>query len=105
LRIVSSRATTEWVRRKIDEGDIDGGMAQMHTGTSIFDPVLCELVYRWFCPPAGLVLDPLVGGSVRGRRLIAKRDDANFAFIGEMTKFRVAGHAAPTAPPRASSRT
>jgi hypothetical protein len=36
--------TTEWVRRKIDEGDIDGGMGQMHTGTSIFDPVLCELV-------------------------------------------------------------
>src|SRR5215471_15335327 len=36
------------------------------SGTSIFDPVLCELVYRWFCPPAGLVLDPFAGGSVRG---------------------------------------
>lgn len=36
------------------------------TGTSIFDPVLCELMYRWFCPPAGLVLDPFAGGSVRG---------------------------------------
>lgn len=36
------------------------------TGTSIFDPVLCELVYRWFCPPGGLVLDPFAGGSVRG---------------------------------------
>ena len=39
----------------------DGG-----TGTSIFDPVLCELVYRWFCPPGGTVLDPFAGGSVRG---------------------------------------
>jgi hypothetical protein len=58
--------TTEWVREKIEAGDIDGGMAQMHTGTSIFDPVLCELVYRWFSPPAGLVLDPFAGGSVRG---------------------------------------
>jgi hypothetical protein len=29
------------------------------SGTSIFDPVLCELAYRWFCPPKGLVLDPL----------------------------------------------
>jgi hypothetical protein len=58
--------TTDWVRRKIDEGDIDGGMAQMHTGTSIFDPVLCELIYRWFSPPGGLVLDPFAGGSVRG---------------------------------------
>lgn len=36
------------------------------TGTSIFDPVLCECVYRWFCPPGGAVLDPFAGGSVRG---------------------------------------
>ncbi|KJK22112.1 chromosome partitioning protein ParB [Burkholderiaceae bacterium 16] len=34
--------------------------------TSIFDPVLCELAYRWFCPADGLVLDPFAGGSVRG---------------------------------------
>jgi DNA modification methylase len=37
-----------------------------NVGTSIFDPVLCELVYRWFCPPEGRVLDPFAGGSVRG---------------------------------------
>lgn len=36
------------------------------SGTSIFDPVLCELVYRWFTPAGGLVLDPFAGGSVRG---------------------------------------
>ena len=36
------------------------------SGNSIFDPVLCELVYRWFCPPGGVVLDPFAGGSVRG---------------------------------------
>lgn len=36
------------------------------SGTSIFDPVLCELAYRWFCPPKGTVLDPFAGGSVRG---------------------------------------
>lgn len=36
------------------------------TGTSIFDPVLCELAYRWFSPVGGLVLDPFAGGSVRG---------------------------------------
>ncbi len=40
--------------------------AGYETGTSIFDPVLCELVYRWFCPPGGTVLDPFSGGSVRG---------------------------------------
>lgn len=39
---------------------------QESSGTSIFDPVLCELAYRWFCPPAGTILDPFAGGSVRG---------------------------------------
>jgi DNA modification methylase len=34
--------------------------------TSVFDPVLCELAYRWFSPPDGIVLDPFAGGSVRG---------------------------------------
>lgn len=36
------------------------------SGTSIFDPVLCEIAYRWFCPLGGMVLDPFAGGSVRG---------------------------------------
>ncbi len=36
------------------------------TGTSIFNPVLCELIYRWFCPDNGSVLDPFAGGSARG---------------------------------------
>ncbi len=33
---------------------------------SIFDPVLCEVAYRWFSPVGGRVLDPFAGGSVRG---------------------------------------
>lgn len=36
------------------------------TGTSIFDPVLCEVVYNWFCKNDGIVFDPFAGGSVRG---------------------------------------
>jgi len=36
------------------------------SGTSIFDPVLTEICYSWFCPPGGLILDPFAGGSVRG---------------------------------------
>lgn len=36
------------------------------TGTSIFDPVLTELMVRWFSPPGGQVIDPFAGGSVRG---------------------------------------
>lgn len=36
------------------------------TGTSIFDPVLCEVVYNWFGKKDGIVFDPFAGGSVRG---------------------------------------
>lgn len=33
---------------------------------SIFDPALAELIYHWFCPEGGKILDPFAGGSVRG---------------------------------------
>jgi hypothetical protein len=46
---------------------------------SIFDPVLCEIMYRWFCPPNGRVLDPFAGGSVRG--IIAGSLDYNYMGI------------------------
>lgn len=36
------------------------------TGTSIFDPVLCELIYKWFNVHEGSVFDCFAGGSVRG---------------------------------------
>lgn len=35
-------------------------------GTSYFDPVVCELMYRWFNVKGGSILDPFSGGSVRG---------------------------------------
>ena len=48
------------------------------SGTSIFDPVLCEIAYRWFCPPGGTVMDPFAGGSVRG--VVASR--LGLSYIG-----------------------
>ena len=63
--------TQDWVQAKIAAGDIEGGRSENQSGTSIFDPVLAELVYRWFCPPGGLILDPFAGGSVRG--IVASR--------------------------------
>lgn len=41
-------------------------LREISDGTSVFDPALCELVYRWFTPPGARVLDPFCGGSVRG---------------------------------------
>jgi hypothetical protein len=56
--------TREW--DELDETSRKILAAQPQSGTSIFDPVLCELAYRWFCPPGGAILDPFAGGSVRG---------------------------------------
>jgi len=41
-------------------------LREVSNGTSVFDPVLCELVYRWFSRVGASVLDPFSGGSVRG---------------------------------------
>jgi len=51
---------------ELDEVSRKNLAAQPQSDTSIFDPVLCELIYRWFTPPGGHVLDPFAGGSVRG---------------------------------------
>lgn len=50
----------KWMQEKGD------GARRDTNGTSIFDSVLCELAYRWWCPPSGQVVDPFAGGSVRG---------------------------------------
>jgi DNA modification methylase len=49
-----------------DEQLLTRGQGEASTGTSIFDPVLCELAYLWFSPKGGSILDPFAGGSVRG---------------------------------------
>ena len=54
----------DWADKKGQEGTLSGN--KLPSDTSIFDPVLCELVYRWFCPDGGRILDPFAGGSVRG---------------------------------------
>lgn len=48
----------------------------MTSGTSIFDPLLCELAYRWFSPKHATVLDPFAGGSVRG--IVASKLGRNY---------------------------
>ena len=56
----------DWIIQKgwTEKGSFVGQEAKLKT--SIFDPVLCELMYEWFCPKDGTVLDPFAGGSVRG---------------------------------------
>lgn len=70
-KYVRSYNTTEWIKQHGMTGGGSGpkgqqGETDVASGTSIFDPVLCELAYRWFVPTGGRVLDPFAGGSVRG---------------------------------------
>lgn len=58
---VESRPSGQIAAQEYEGGNIYSGIA-----TSVFDPVLCELAYRWFAPPQGQVVDPFAGGSVRG---------------------------------------
>lgn len=46
--------------------EVSAKILALSDGISIFDPVLAELSYRWYCPPGGIILDPFAGGSVRG---------------------------------------
>ena len=62
----SGNSLMERLTRPEGKTDIAIERGSTQTGTSIFDPVLCELVYRWFARPGWRVLDPFAGGSVRG---------------------------------------
>lgn len=42
------------------------GNSKLPSDVSIFDPALCEVLYKWFCIEGGEILDPFAGGSVRG---------------------------------------
>lgn len=53
-----------WGDKKRKESKESG--KNLPSDTSIFDPALCELIYHWFCPKDGNIIDPFAGGSVRG---------------------------------------
>lgn len=54
-------------------------MRKKQKGTSVFDPVLCEIMYRWFTKPKDTILDPFAGGSVRG--IVASKVDRKYVGI------------------------
>lgn len=58
------------IKSEVGRGENALGMSRaaslQEKDTSIFDPVICELASRWFCPPGGQIVDPFAGGSVRG---------------------------------------
>jgi DNA modification methylase len=41
-------------------------LSKINSGSSLFDPVLAEIVYRWFNVPQGKILDPFAGEQSKG---------------------------------------
>jgi len=44
----------------------DGMITAINEGTSNFDPVLAEVMYKWFCIDGGKILDPFGGEQTKG---------------------------------------
>jgi len=58
-RTATSYNTLDWAKKHLKG-------SKVKSNTSIFDPALCEVLYHWFVPDGGRILDPFAGGSVRG---------------------------------------
>lgn len=56
---------------------------------SVFDAYLCELMYTWYTPPMGNILDPFAGGSVRG--IVATELDFSYTGI-DLSKEQIAAN-------------
>lgn len=56
-----ARDNSNWIERGIVASD-----SRLANGTSVFDPVLTEIMVRWYSNAGDAVLDPFAGGSVRG---------------------------------------
>jgi hypothetical protein len=98
-----------------DQKSLLAGAGVYGDATSVFDPVLCELFYSWYCKPGGRILDPFAGGSVRGivasvlgfrywgcdlsaHQIESNRQQLNAATVGEYTPDWVCGDSAQTLP-------
>ena len=66
-RDIDNTSASEEINRGSDEGG------------SIFDPFLAQVLYSWFCPSGGYILDPFAGGSVRG--IVASKLGYNYTGV------------------------
>ena len=60
------RDTSLTYDREGDEDFIGLEIESRGGNISVFDPVLSEIMYKWFCVDSGNILDPFAGGSTRG---------------------------------------
>lgn len=60
---ISSNNGLSYDNRRMDRYNGSSGNTN---GTSAFSPVLCEIMYKWFCAPESKIFDPYAGGIIRG---------------------------------------
>lgn len=65
IRSEESREDIKTYSKSFDS-DKYGGNFNVSNEVSVFCPVLCEIMYKWFNVPDGSILDIFAGGSVRG---------------------------------------
>ena len=53
----------KYVPEEVKEREASKVLSQ---GTSLFDPVLAEIIMRWFCPQGGSIIDPFGGEQTKG---------------------------------------
>lgn len=65
--IESNKGRSQNLTFALDKTDyMKTGCKGVAVQTSIFDPVLCEIMYKWFNVNNGVIYDCFAGGSVRG---------------------------------------
>lgn len=64
LGVVSKAGRSEHL--SYDNRRMDKGNNEKSNGTSVFNPVLTEVIYKWFCVSRGNIYDPFAGGITRG---------------------------------------
>ena len=65
--IESNLGRSQNLTSAIDKSDyMKTGCKGVAVQTSVFDPVLCEIMYKWFNTDNGTIYDCFAGGSVRG---------------------------------------
>lgn len=67
-QVINSKKANDFKNFRKKKYEISGANEyfEKNGDVSIFNPALCELMYNWFCPDGGAILDPFAGGSVRG---------------------------------------
>lgn len=66
LKKTGNLSTTRDGEFGVVQGAKDTIYEVINGGTSNFDPVLAEIVYTWFCPRGGSILDPFGGEQTKG---------------------------------------